>query len=509
LKISFDALTLASVCSEVSEMIGGKCQGIRQPDDHTVVLEFYHRGSARHLLISVHPEHYRVHFTTRRESVPQTPPTFCATLRSRLKEMTFESLKMKASDRVLVLEIGSHRLIAELMGKHSNLILIDEDAKVVSAIKWVGPTKSKRPILPGKEYLWPPVLKSNPDLTEFSFSSLLGGVHSNWSSDDRKFFNPGFSASQGAYPLDLSDHFLDWVSRDSISIALESYYSIRIPAAEAEVARRGLTVQLDRVLLARETALKGLYEARDSEGKAGRWQRFGELLLAYSNQVPVSASSFETLDYDGAPLTIPLDFELSAKDNAQRFFEKAKKAKSRIGVVLDQIQRIEIERDDVESTLLRVMESTSLREIEELREFAKARRWLHTPTVSVRGIAERAYEGHRIKELLGPQNTTILYGENAEANDYLTLRVAKSNDWWLHVRGHSSAHVVIRTQNKPDLISRQTLEYAAKIAVQQSPQKHAGYVAVDYTLKKYVRKPKGAPKGTALYTHEKTIHVGE
>jgi predicted ribosome quality control (RQC) complex YloA/Tae2 family protein len=101
----------------------------------------------------------------------------------------------------------------------------------------------------------------------------------------------------------------------------------------------------------------------------------------------------------------------------------------------------------------------------------------------------------------------ILYGENSESNDYLTLRVAKGNDWWLHVRGHTSAHVIIRTGGKPESVSREAMLFAAKVAVQHSPQKHAGFVAVDYTLKKYVRKPRGAAKGTALYTHEKTLHV--
>ena len=109
--------------------------------------------------------------------------------------------------------------------------------------------------------------------------------------------------------------------------------------------------------------------------------------------------------------------------------------------------------------------------------------------------------------LMAPGGLTVLYGENAESNDYLTLRVAKPSDWWLHVRGHVSAHVVIQTRNQPEKVSKEALMFAAKVAVQHSSLKHSGYVPVDYTLKKYVRKPRGGPKGTALYTHEKTLHV--
>ena len=112
-----------------------------------------------------------------------------------------------------------------------------------------------------------------------------------------------------------------------------------------------------------------------------------------------------------------------------------------------------------------------------------------------------------MRELLGPSGFTILYGENAEANDYLLVRVAKPNDYWLHVRGSASAHAIVVTKNRPEKVSKDVLMYAAKIVVQNSPSKHSKYVPVDYTLRKYVRKPKGATKGTALYTHEKTLHV--
>lgn len=162
---------------------------------------------------------------------------------------------------------------------------------------------------------------------------------------------------------------------------------------------------------------------------------------------------------------------------------------------------------DARRLLESIGEADDLASLEHLKEAADRRRWLHHQAVSSKAKEDRPYEGHRIRELAGPHGWTVLYGETAEANDYLTVRVAKSNDWWLHIRGGISAHVVIRTQNQPDRVSRDALLFAAKVAVQNSPSKHAGLVAVDYTLKKYVRKPKGAPKGTALYTHEKTLHV--
>jgi predicted ribosome quality control (RQC) complex YloA/Tae2 family protein len=101
----------------------------------------------------------------------------------------------------------------------------------------------------------------------------------------------------------------------------------------------------------------------------------------------------------------------------------------------------------------------------------------------------------------------VLVGENAAANDFLLTRIAKPNDWWLHVRTGTGAHVIIRTENQPHRVPRSTLEFAARLAAQHSVDKHARVVEVDYTLRKYVRKPKGAPAGFALYTHEKTLRV--
>ena len=113
------------------------------------------------------------------------------------------------------------------------------------------------------------------------------------------------------------------------------------------------------------------------------------------------------------------------------------------------------------------------------------------------------YQGHKIRELQGPGGWRVLYGENATSNDYLTTKVAKPNDWWLHVRSGTSTHVIIPTANHPEKVSREALEYAAKIAVMNSTSKHSSYVPVDYTLKKYVRKPRGSAVGLAVYDHEK------
>jgi predicted ribosome quality control (RQC) complex YloA/Tae2 family protein len=486
-------------------MGGPKVQSVRQPNDNTIILELYGRGHTKHLLISCHPEFFRVYFTTRKSGTLQNPPQFCTALRTNLIGLSLESVSMVGSDRILRLDFGDWSLIAELMGKHSNMILVNANNTIQGAAQWIGKAKSRRPIQAQQKYENPPVLRGLPNVRDFKLPPKT--VEPRQSVANSTKWNPGFSSTIGAYPFDLSDQLRDWIPCDSISYALESYYLVEIQRREIEAKRSWILSQLNRVLLAREVALNSLIEARETGGKAAGWQRNGELLLAYAHEVKPEMETVELTDYDGSPLTIRLDPELSAKDNALRYFDKAKRAKGRQGLVSEQIDRIEASAEQLRSVIAQTQEAKSLQILGGIEEEVRKNRWTHEQPIGKGGVTERPYEGHRIRDVLGPNNYKILYGENAESNDYLTLRVAKSNDYWLHVRGHTSAHVVIQTHNQPEKVPKEVLMAAAKIAVQNSNQKHAGYVSVDYVLKKYVRKPKGAAKGSALYVNEKTLHV--
>jgi predicted ribosome quality control (RQC) complex YloA/Tae2 family protein len=503
-KIPFDALTLAAVCAQINEFRGGKVQGVRQPTDDTVVIELYAKGKTGHLLLCCHADYFRAHFVAKRTPTMPEPPAFCMALRARLDGAVLEQVMMKASDRVLVMTFNDGtRLIAELMGKHSNLFLLDDENKVAGAAKWVGSSKTQRPITPGVRYTWPPVMGSGIDLVEFDKPPK---VHAKFPTEATAW-EPGFAAGIGAYPISLAGQIPSWLPRDTISIALENHYETFVRDSQLLQLRITISNQLEKVLGAREMALRDLKETLAQGGKAPMWLRYGELILAYTSPNALSEEVLDTQDYDGTPMTIRLNPELSNKDNAQAYFTKAKKAKGRMGMVGEQIERISLDRDAVEGFLFKVLEATTLAQLENLRDEIKKRRWLNEQVASKDGRAERAWDGHRIREFFAPGGYRVLLGENATSNDYLTLRVAKGNDWWLHVRGGTSAHVIIQTQGQPDRVQRETLMFAAQLAVKHSPMKHSGYVSVDYTLKKYVRRPKGAAVGMASYTNEKTLSV--
>jgi len=501
--IPFDNVTLLAVAGELRRWIGAKVQRVFQPEPEVVVIE-WHAGSTSWLLLSAHPVYCRAHLTTRRPANP-TPSGFGVLLRSRLEGAFLIGVEQPFRDRVLCLEFhaGDHRfvLVAELLGKHANLVLIDGGSRILGALKQYGPQRSTRPIQTGHAY--PPIPQPTESYSPFFRKWLAAGgsEHELESIDGRvAFVSPGV----GAYPLPVEPLGYQAHRRDSISIALEQAFESRISHERTESERRGLLQQLNRVREAREVALADLYEARDTAQRAAKLQRQGELILAYASMW-TGGRDLTCYDYDGSELSIRMDPELSALDNAQRYFSKAKKAKSRAPLVEEQITRNEADL----SQLLLAIEAASVadsRQLGMITTEADSKRWRFAKTVSQKP-EERPYEGHRIREYLGPGGFNVLVGENAAANDYLTLRVAKPDDWWLHVRGATSAHVIIQVHRKPERVSKEVFEFAAKLAVKNSGQKHASYVPVDITQRRYVRRIKGSPLGMVQYTHERTIHV--
>lgn len=502
--IPFDSLCLKAVVAELRPWVGAKIQRISQPEPDVLVLEL-HRGHPAWFLISAHPVYCRAHFSTRKPANPVPTPSFCAALRSRFEGGYVEDVSQPDGDRVLVLTIrtGEARfhLVAELLGKHANFILLDDRPAVVAALRTYGPNRSTRPIQPGQPY--PPLPPAPAEVSPFLRRWLDAGGDASLIEQIGTYpsdYVPGL----GAYPLPLSNLGYPAMPRESISVALEQGFESRIAAERAERTRRELLHQLRRVELAREVALRDLYEARDAGARAGSLQRQGEIILAFAHEWQ-GERQWVRQDYDGTDLTIRMDPEKSALDNAKRLFDKAKRAKARQPMVEEQLVRLEEDLAALRSVIAQA-ESASDSELAKLEDEADRRKWRHARIVAAKP-EDRPFEGHRIREYLGPAGYTVLVGENAAANDYLTLRVAKPDDWWLHVRGATSAHVIIRTNKHPERVTKEVFEYAAKLAVRNSTQKHASYVPVDITQRRYVRRIKGGALGTVQYTHERTIHV--
>lgn len=537
-KVPFDSLCLAAVAAEIKAIEGAKCQRVWQRDDSTIVLALYARSLERYLLLSADAQFARIHFLNRKPVQSPNLLPFGQLVRANVSGSRLAAVRQVGFDRILHLEFetaeGTIDLIGEFMGKHSNLILTSAGKRILACAKAVGPSKSSRPVTIGRTYQPPPLPQRKSIFKATSWDEMKGSegaspflvlyleaisrgdfTEAKVALDEFKGriadgrFAPSESPSLGAYPLDLSVLGLSARPIDSLSEGLERHFSQLAESSAIEQRRAGLLSQLERVVLARRAAIHDLDQALDTAARAASIQMQGDLILAYQSQINSGDTEIETTDFEGTLVHIPLRSDLTPAENAQRYFDKAKKAKQHRPVVADQLARMKLDLVDLLRTIESIQSASSAERLGEIREEAAKRHWLHVqrPPSTKETKSQDPFQGHRIRSLLGPQGFTVLYGENATSNDFLTLRIAKPNDWWLHVRGDVSAHVVIQSHNQPLKVPHETIRFAAEIAVRNSSQKHSSYVPVDYTLKKYVRKPKGAPVGTALYTHEKTLHV--
>ena len=520
-RIPYDSACLAAVVQECQALVGARLQRVIQPSKDTVVLETYHRGDAW-LLVSWSPVHARAYVCKRKPASPADLPGFCAALRKHVQGGRITSVRQRGFDRVLEVAVstseGGFLLVAELMGKHSNMVLLDSAGKILACGKSVGRSQSSRPVQTGGTYSPPPFeprlpltsAKPGDDLATFEGASpfLRRLIQAGYPLDQVTSlqFAPVDSPNNGAYPFDVALLGYPTVRVPNLSSALENEFEARIQNDEVGTARQALAAQLARVALARETALAGIAEAIATAHDAPRLQRLGELVLAYQGMVSPGADRLDAHDYDGTPVSIRLVADKSPVENANRYFDKAKHAKSRLGEVESQQSRLASELADVRSLLAKLDQALTLAEIEGLKADCEKRHWLHRKQVAT-AKEDRPYEGFPIRQLVSPGGWTVLYGTNATSNDYLTTKVAKGNDYWFHVRGQNSSHVVLVTQGQPLKVQSPDLVFAAQVSARNSPAKHSSHVPVDYTLKKYVRKPRASAPGAAVYEREKTLHV--
>ncbi len=502
----FDALCLAASLEDAPKWIGARVQKVIQVAEDALAINLY-AGESVWLLVSWSARFARLHRTwIRRDRIE--PKTLVEAMRARVEDGRLSNAEQVGRDRVAVLAFegdhGPHRLVVEMMGKHSNAALLDAEGRIVACAKRVGRAQSKRPMLPGQTYVPPPVFDAEalPPLLKSLVEAGDAGVVNAFQGPMRPTDVLGF----GPYPLPLDAVGLAGRPIPDYVRSADAWFFERESFEELEAERGALLGQLERVVLAREVALHDLAQAQGNANNADRWIRQGELLLAYAASIPQGAHKAEVWDYEGNPVVLSLNPDLTPLEQAQRWFSKAKRAKEGRGEIEAQRQRLSADLVALRAYVSQVRHAQDLSALRELRSEASAKRWLQKASQGV-VKEERPYQGHKVRELLGPGGALVLYGENASANDYLTSRVARPNDWWLHVRGAVSAHVVVPTANHPERTPPEVLRFAAEVAVRHSVLKHSSVVPVDYTLKKHVRKPKGSVAGFATYTHEKTIHV--
>ncbi|WP_457633444.1 Rqc2 family fibronectin-binding protein, partial [Oceanithermus desulfurans] len=491
-----EGLQIAAVLRELPER-PRPTRGWRFPAEDTAVLAL---AGGPDLVLRYRPPSPELALTESAGGGPaRTPFQKLLAARARGPLLRAEQLKL---DRVVVFEFGGEegfvdvppvRLVFELTGRNANLILTDLEGRILGVDRVVTPEQNRyRQVRPGLTWTPPPPYeKLDPrTLEEGDLAPLLGrplaralvqtvdGVGPRLAAEAAH--RAGLEPNRSVRPEDLP----------RLRRALASLVSDPTPSREARTPswreeteaalRKPLLAALERRKKTLERRLEDYARARSDLAKAERWQRYGDLLLAYAHQIPAHAKRAVLEDWEsGEPVEIALDPALSPSENAERYYRRAKRARARA------------QRAERESPRTR-------RELEALEREIEAVRQLPLPELQRRLREQRPHEtagpGLRLE---APGGFEVWVGRNRRENDWLT-RSAHSGDVWMHAQGVPGSHVIVRARGKP--VPLETLLFAARLAAYHSRARGEKNVPVDYTLKKHVWRPKGAAPGEVLYT---------
>lgn len=539
--MSFDGFFLHHLTQELREQVlHGRIQKVNQPFERELVLTIRNNRQNYKLLLSAHPVFGRVQVTQAVFENPKNPNTYTMIMRKYLQGAVIEDIQQIDNDRILELSISNKNeigdqikvtLMVEIMGKHSNIILIDKnESKIIESIKHVGFSQnSYRTILPGSTYLAPPKTDAkNPftipdeklfellqtqELTAKNLQGLFQGLGRDTAqelieqlADDRlknfrQFFaqdtQPNLTTkSFSAVPFADSDLTHDF---HSLSELMDYYFQDK---AERDRVAQQASDLIHRVQNELEKNKKKLVKQEKelaATEKAETFRQKGELLTTYLSMVPNDQPSV-ILDnyYTGEKLEIALDVSLSPSQNAQRYFKKYQKLKEAVkhlkGLIEDTKQTIAY-FESVETAL----SQASLDEIAEIRE-----ELVETGFMKRRSTDKRQKRKKPEQYLATDGKTIIMVGRNNLQNEELTFKMAKKGELWFHAKDIPGSHVIIKDNLDP---SDEVKTDAAELAAYYSKARLSNLVQVDMIDNKKLHKPSGAKPGFVTYTGQKTLRV--
>jgi len=572
--MAFDGITISNIIYELkSQLIGGRIDKVYQPENDELILSIRNSGKVCKLLITANASHPRIHLTEKNKPNPSQPPLFCMVLRKYIANGKITDITQPNFERIIniyiesINELGDYstkKLIVEIMGKYSNIILTDNEDIILDSIKHINNEKSSvREVLPGKKYFTPPSDKTDTMLlNEENFNSSIKENHS------KKLQNLIYESYNGISPLfaseicfrsklnssdnvcdtnenklkELYSNFKNIVEKikssafspeiiyseknkiidfspiemlqyssfkkqkfSSISSLLEFFYSEKDKRyrmnQKSQDLKKLINHNIERCIKKKDIQRRTLKEISNRD----KLKLFGELITANIYSIPKGANSFTTenfYDENHSKITISLDPYLTASENAQKYFKQYNKEKRTFTAIQSQIEQNNEELEYLEGILTSVQNSTDEQDINEIRQelyeqgFIKKLKKQKNKTKAIKS---------KPLHYISSDGFNIYVGKNNHQNDELTLKSARGVDIWLHTKKIPGSHVIIVTNGKK--VPNKTLNEAALLAAYYSKGKNSSLVPVDYTEKKFVKKPSGAKPGMVIYETNKTAYI--
>ncbi|MCM0599311.1 NFACT RNA binding domain-containing protein [Periweissella fabalis] len=553
--MSFDGLFTHAMVTELQGLlVGGRIAKIHQPYPQEVILVIRNNGKNYPLLLSAHPTFARAQITNIPYANPTTPPSFAMMLRKHLEGAKIEKIEQVENDRIIKLSVLTHDelgdleevvLILEMMGRHSNLFLVNQKTnKIIELIKHVSADQNRvRSLYPGAQYIAPPKQDViNP------YDSLQGLANFILDIPDQKDLA---KAIQGHFqgfafdsalelatvvhePGDAMAHAQNWLANFSTpapqlidlatnnKVVFAPFKWLTLPGTVREFATLGEMLDIyfadraerDRVqqqagnvirvvrneIKKNKTKLKKLEKTLDESAHADEFKVKGELLTTYLYQVERGMTEITLPNYydNEKPMKIPLSNQIGPSQNAQKYFTKYNKLKKAVAYVDEQIALTQHELEYLENIMAQI-EIASPKDINEIRMELTTEGYIRNKAKNKKARLQISQP----EKFYATDGTLIEVGKNNLQNDKLSLKTAARNDIWLHVQKMAGSHVIIHDSNP----SEQTLLEGATLAAYFSKARESANVPVDYLPAKLLRKPNGSKPGYVIFEGQSTMYV--
>ena len=534
----FDTFVVGAVCHELNrELVGGRIERVYQPEREEIILCVNRppqngRPPGRYnLLVSANANRPSIYFTEKREAGPGNPPAFCMLLRKYLVGARVLKIEQVPKERIVRLDVLSsgelglsepRTLIFELMGKHSNIIFLN-DTKIVDSIKRIpGDISRVRQTLPGMEYNLPVPGKGISPLMEeeIKIASSNGKTLEYYESLAKKgeytpivFYSEEKAVDFHVFRLEIYEGIeqREFFGDTAVSEMLEVWFESREKQGRLSLRinelRSSVKARLDKQYLKKQRISEDIEDAK----QADKYRVIGDLITANIWRIEKGAKRVSLEDYanDGLTKQIDLDPRLTPAGNAQRFYKLYNKAKTAAIIKEKHLEETQGVLDYLEGVLFFIESAGSLQELEELKnELIDAGYLKHQKKKENKKAPKKKmlhgglFDPHRFSL---PSGAQILVGRNNTENDELTLRASGKTDYWLHTKDIPGSHVILKPAGAEP--SETDLKIAAEIAAWYSKARDSEGVPVDYVPLRYVKKPSGARPGYVIFTNNRTLYV--
>lgn len=561
--MAFDGIVTKSIVNELTPLIGGKIDKIHEPDRNTIVLGIYSQGKNYALNICIDAHNCRINLTTHSRINPIVAPNFCMLLRKHLIGGRITNISMMGLERLINIEIETinefneietKTLIVELMGKHSNIILLGPNNIIIDAMRHITSENSYREILPSRTYILPNsdkfdfmALKDFEDFylkfadtnlddlgkaivntfTGFSLSFVQSainkcGIKSSSKDELEKIYNYFCDIIKNDQILDFepiykNNQIFDYVlvvgkfnEPFHLNFFIDDFYFERETVETFTNYRNTILKMILEVLKKYNNRLLSINAKLKECDDMDKYKLYGELITANLYRLSnTHSSSIELENYydDNNLISIPLDSKYSPNINAKRYFKKYSKLKNAFQIVSIQKLETEKELDYIESIVYELENSTTLEDVQDIFEEI-------SENVVFKEKLKKKEKKNKISKKKKQQTFSpieynvdgfkVYVGRNNKENDWLTLSFANKNDIWFHTKDIHGSHVILKV-DKP--INDDILVKCAEIAAKHSKAKLSSNVPVDYCLVKFVKKPNGAKPGVVIFTNNKSLNI--